>query len=116
MVYTIKDSKDNLIQLVSQNNRKTIYAIAVNEVTYKVKIHFKKKISIYKNEKKIAELDASFSDENFKECIKLELLDKKDLEICFLLFSCIKIGETEQNSSAILSSQKQLEANEEAWS
>ncbi|ARV06735.1 hypothetical protein BTO04_08535 [Polaribacter sp. SA4-10] len=116
MVYTIKDSKDNLIQLVSQNNRKTIYAIAVNEVTYKIKIHFKKKISIYKNEKKIAELDASFSDENFKECIKLQLLDKKDLEICFLLFSCIKIGETEQNSSAILSSQKQLETNEEAWS
>ena len=116
MVFTIKDNKENVLNLISKNNRKTIYSIAVEEVTYEIKIHYKKKKSIFKNGEKIAELDESFSDKNFKEYIKLQLLDKKDLEICFLLFSCLKIGETEQSSNAILTSQKQLEPNEEPWS
>jgi hypothetical protein len=115
MVFTIIDSKENVMHLISQNNRKTIYSIDVDSVIYVIKVHYKKKKSIFKNGKKIAEFDESFSDENFKECIKLQILDKKDLEICFLLFSCLKIGETEQNSKAILTSQKQLESNQEPW-
>ncbi|PQB03170.1 hypothetical protein BST83_17805 [Polaribacter filamentus] len=116
MVFTIKDNKENVLNLISQNNRKTIYSIDINEITYEIKTHYKKKKSIFKNGTKIAELDESFSNENFKECIKLQLLDKKDLEICFLLFSCLKIGDTEQSSKAILTSQKQLEPNQEPWS
>jgi hypothetical protein len=115
MVFTIKDSKENVLHLNSQNNRKTIYSMDVNDVTYVIKTHYKKKKSIYKNGKKIAEIDESFSDENVKENSKLQLLDKKDLAICFLLFSCIKIGETEQKSSTILSSQKELEPNQHPW-
>lgn len=115
MVYHVKN-KVSTNELISQNNRKTIYSIDVNQITYEVKIHYKKKISIYKNSVKIAELDQSFSDENFKEDIKLLLLDKKDLEISFLLFSCLKIGETEQNRKVLIASQKQLEVNNEPWS
>lgn len=115
MVFTIKENNGKLIHLISQNNKKTIYSIDFNEITYKVKIHFKKKTSIYKNGAKIAEVDESFLETNFTDRIKLQLLDKKDLEICFLLFSCLKIGEVEKRSKALLTSQKQLEANEEPW-
>ncbi|APZ46018.1 hypothetical protein BW723_06795 [Polaribacter reichenbachii] len=116
MVYTIKNNDEIITKLISQNNRKTVYSISINQITYELDIHFKKKISIYKNEIKIAEFDASFSDSDYKDTIKLLLLDKKDLEICFLLYSCLKIGETEQNQKAILTSQKQLEVNKEPWS
>tara|TARA_R110001592_G_scaffold17748_1_gene74224 strand:- start:8426 stop:8776 length:351 start_codon:yes stop_codon:yes gene_type:complete len=115
MVFTIKNQQKNFTELISQNNRKTIYSIDINEITYDIKIHFKKKISIFKNEAKIAEIDASFLDEKHQDNIKLELLDQKDLAVSFLLFSCLKIGETEQGSKAIFTSQKQLEPNEEPW-
>lgn len=115
MVFTIKNSKGVLSELISQNNRKTIYAINIDEVTYEIKIHFRKKISILKDGYKIAEIDASFLDAEYQDRIKLQLLDKKDLAVCFLLFSCLKIGETEQDSKGIMPSQKQLEPNEEPW-
>lgn len=116
MVFTIKESNGNFIHLISQNTKKTIFSIDFNKISYRIKIHFKKKMSIYKNENKIAEIDESFLDVDFTDQIKLQLLDQKDLEICFLLFSCLKIGEIEQRSKAILKSQKQLEVNEEPWS
>jgi hypothetical protein len=116
MVFTIKDDKGNLTEFVSQNNKKTIYSIDINEITYELKIHHKKKKSIHKNGDKIADFDSSYLDQDFKDAIKVQLLDKKDLEICFLLFSCLKIGETEINGKSILTSQKQLEPNEDPWS
>ncbi|WP_165733056.1 hypothetical protein [Polaribacter sp. 20A6] len=116
MVFTIKNSQDVLTELISQNNRKTIFSIDVDEVTYETNIHFKKKISILKNGEKIAEIDESFSDNDFKDSIKLQLLDENDLAVCFLLFSCLKIEATEQDYKSIMPSQKQLEPNEEPWS
>ncbi|SDR65783.1 hypothetical protein SAMN05216503_0084 [Polaribacter sp. KT25b] len=116
MVFTIKNNDKNLIELISQNNRKTIYSIDINELTYELKIHYKKKISIFKNGHKIAEIDESFLEPDFNEFIKLQLLDNKDLEISFLLFSCLKIGEVEQRTKTIITSQKQLEPNTEPWS
>jgi hypothetical protein len=115
MVYTIKENNGNLIHLISQNNRKTIYAIDFNEITYEVQSHFKKKTSIFKNGAKIAEVDESFLDKDFTNHIKLQLLDKKDLEVCFLLFSCLKIGEMEQKQKSVITSQKQLEVNLDPW-
>ncbi|MCG1037344.1 hypothetical protein [Polaribacter sargassicola] len=116
MVFTIKDTKGNLTEFTSQNNKKTIYSIDVNEITYELKIHHKKKKSIFKNRHKIAEFDESFIFKDPNEPVKVQLLDKKDLEICFLLFSCLKIGDTELNGKSILASQKQLEPNEDPWS
>ena len=114
-VFIIKDRSEDIIELISLNNRKTIYSVAVNQIIYGIKIHYKKKTSIFKNGDKIAEFDASILDEIQSQTIELQLLDAKDLEVCFLLFSCLKIGETEQNSKVVLSSQKQLEINEEPW-
>lgn len=115
MVFTIKDEQNLITELISQNNKKTIYSIDVNEITYEIKIHHKKKKSIFKNGYKIAEFDESFLSEGFKDAVKLQLLDKRDLEISFLLFSCLTIGEVHQKTKAILTSQKQLEPNEEPW-
>ena len=115
MIYSIKNNKGNISELISKNNRKTIFSIDVDEITYEIKIHYKKKKSIYKNGIKIAELDESFLDENFKNSIKLQLLDKKDLDVSFLLFSCLNIGVTDLKSKTILTSQKQLEINNEPW-
>ncbi|MBT4869940.1 MAG: hypothetical protein HOH06_05375 [Polaribacter sp.] len=115
MVYTIRDRSEDVLELISLNNRKTIYSIEVDQVIYVVKVHYKKKISVFKNGNKIAEFDASILDENQYHTTHLYLLDVNDLEMCFLLFSCLKIGETEQNSKIVLSSQKQLEINEEPW-
>jgi hypothetical protein len=116
MIFTIKGNNENLMHLISQNNRKTIYSIDFNGITYEIRIHFKKKISIYKNGTKIAEIDESFLDSNFTDRIKLQILYQKDLEVCFLLFSCLKIGETEQKPKTVMKSQKQLEPNQEPWS
>ncbi|WP_405606495.1 hypothetical protein [Polaribacter sp. Asnod1-A03] len=116
MVFSIKDDKGNLTEFISQNNKKTIYSIDVNEITYELKIHHKKKKSIFKNGDKIAEFDESYIVKKPDDSIKVQLLDKKDLEICFLLFSCLKIGDTELNGKSILTSQKQLEPNDDPWS
>ena len=115
MVYTIKDRSEDIIELTSLNNRKTIYSVEVHQVMYVIKIHYQKKISVFKNGHKIAEFDASMQDENKYHTTQLQLLDVKDLEWCFLLFSSLKVGETEQNSKIIFSSQKQLEINEDPW-
>tara|TARA_R110002126_G_scaffold291790_1_gene458448 strand:- start:30340 stop:30873 length:534 start_codon:yes stop_codon:yes gene_type:complete len=116
MVYHIKKNNDTLSDLISQNNRKTIYAVDVDQIHYEIKIHYKKKLSIYKNAIKIAEIDESFSVENYKENIKFLVLNPKDLEICFMLFSCLKIGEVGGNKKPTFTSQKQLEVNEDPWS
>ncbi len=116
MVYHIQNNQDTLSDLISQNNRKTVYAVDVNQIHYEIKIHYKKKLSIYKDGIKIAEIDESYTDENHLENIKLLLLDVKDLEICFLLFSCLKIGELGGNKKPTFTSQKQLQVNEDPWS
>lgn len=116
MVYFIKKNDDSSSELISQNNRKTVYAVDVNQVNYEIKIHYKKRLSIYKNGQKIAEIDESYSDENFKDTIKFLLLDKQDIDISFLIFACLKIGEQGGNKKPVFTSQKQLEVNDDPWS
>ena len=111
-----KNSNGILAKLISENAKKTIYSIDVKDITYEIKIHHNKKRSVFKNGDKIAEIDESFLEPGFKDLIILQLLEEKDLEICFLLFSCLKIGEVEQRGKTIITSQKQLEPNDEPWS
>lgn len=116
MVYHIKKNGVLVSELISQNNRKTIFAIQLDQILYEIKINYKKRSSVYKNGVKIAEIDESFTDAAFKDDIKILLLANEDLEISFLLFSCLKIGETDQRTKSLLTSQKQLEINDEPWS
>ena len=116
MVYHIKKNDTVLSELISKNNKKTIFAIDVNEITYQIKIHFQDMLSIFKNGIKIAEFNEACTKEDFAGKVKLLMLDKNDLEIAFLLYSCLKIGEQNRSSKSIIASQKQLEPNEDPWS
>lgn len=116
MVYHIKQDNVLLPGLISKNNRRTIYSIEMNQMLYEIKVNYKKRFSIFKDGVKVAEIDESSEDSEFKGSAKLLLLDKKDLEISFLLFSCLKIGETDQRSKGLSTSQKELEVNTDPWS
>lgn len=114
MVYKIVDSNKNDFILTSQNTRNTIYKIDYKNNTYEVKIHYKKRTSIFKNDTKIAELDASFQDESYLEAIKLATNNTEEIETIFVLFSSLMIGESDQKKP-VLKSQKQLETIEDPW-
>lgn len=114
MVYKITDNKQYNSILIAENNRNTIYKLNYNSSTYKVLIHHKKRFSILKNEEKIAEIDNSFTDKDFLNSIKIVTSSTSEFQIIFMLFSCIKIGETDQ-TKVLLKSQKQLEPNKNPW-
>lgn len=114
MVYKIINNKEENYILIAQNTRNTIYKLNYKSNSYAVLIHYKKRISIFKNDKKIAELDASFKSEKFRDSIQLITNNTEELEIIFMLFSCVKIGESDQ-AKPVLKSQKQLEANSDPW-
>jgi|TARA_R110001606_G_scaffold118003_1_gene248106 hypothetical protein len=112
MVYLIKNKNENKFILISTNNRNTIFKIEIDDTNFEIKINYKNKKSIYKNQIKIAEVDENLSEENFKELITT---DKNELEIVFLLYTCLLVGKNHENSGSILTSQKQLETNEDPW-
>jgi hypothetical protein len=112
MVYIIKNNDQKKLILISKNNRNTIFKIEIDDTSFEIKINYKKKKSIYKNDVKIAEVDENLSEENF---IELITTDKNELKIIFLLYTCLLIGKNHENSSSILTSQKRLESNEEPW-
>ena len=112
MVYLIKNKNENKFILISTNNRNTIFKIEIDDTNFEIKINYKNKKSIYKNQIKIAEVDENLSEENFKELI---ITDKNELEIVFLLYTCLLVGKNHENSGSILTSQKQLETNEDPW-
>lgn len=114
MVYKIVDYNSNNFILISQNARNTVYKIDYKNDIYEIKTQYKKRTSIFKNSLKIAELDASFKDKDFLESIKLVTSNSKEIEIIFLLFSSLQIGESDQKKP-VLKSQKQLELVQEAW-
>jgi len=112
MAYYIQEnsSKKNG-HLLSQNSRNTIFKIDFNG-NYELKIHYKKKKSVFKNGFKIAEFDET---PNENENIKLLISDEKESEIVFLLYTCLLIGETNMNQKTAFKSQIELEKNEENW-
>ena len=112
MVYLITKNVNDKSILISQNSRNTIFKIELLEDDYEIKVHYKKKKSIYKNNLKIAEFDELLAEEN---SVKLLVSDANDLEIIFLLYVCLLIGVNDFASKTVLKSQKQLEKNTEPW-
>ena len=113
MTYTIKNAAKETFFLEAQNRQNTIFKVKIQNAVYEVKIHYGQQKSIFKNGNKIAEIDQSFSKSNFKELIKITLLESENIELVFLLFTALQIGESNQKS--ILKSQKTLIPNEESW-
>jgi len=113
MVYLIQDKDAKKSILIAKNNRNTIFQIEIDGANFEIKINYKKKKSIYKNNVKIAEVDENLSEENF---ITLKTTKEEELKNIFLLYTCLLIGKNHENSSTILTSQKKLESNNEPWS
>ncbi|WP_298779833.1 hypothetical protein [uncultured Polaribacter sp.] len=116
MVYYIQEKGVKKSILISQNRRNTIFKLVIDNDIYEIKIHFKKKKSIYKNNKKIAEFDESFTEKDFESTIKFLLLKDESAKIPFIIYTSLLIGENELKSKKIMKSQKQLEKNEDPWS
>jgi hypothetical protein len=117
MVYLIRNSLPQKLILISQNTRNTVFKIEIENNIYEVKIHYNSRKSIYKNNKKIVEIDSSFSDKNYTEAIKVLQLENENLKITFLIITCLLIGETELHTKKVMmKSQNELEKNEEPWS
>lgn len=112
MVYLITHKIGDLSILISQNNRNTIFKVELLSGDYEIKIHFKKKKSIYKNDFKIAEFDENLDQEKH---INLLVSDEQEIKNIFLLYSSLLIGKTDQSTETLIKSQKQLESNEEPW-
>lgn len=113
MTYTIKSAAKETFSLVAQNTQNTFFKVNITADVYEIKVHYEKRMSILKNGAKIAEIDQSFSKPNFEELIKITLAENENIELVFLLFAALQIGESTQKS--LLKSQKTLITNEERW-
>jgi hypothetical protein len=97
----------------SDNTANSIFKMQLNKDAYEVQIHYFQKKSIFKNGLKIAEINDGFSESFEENTSNLLLLNTGDLEIVFLLFSCLKTGVV--NQKPVMKSQKELISIEEKW-
>lgn len=111
MVYLISQKTADLSILIAQNTRYTVFKLDLLSGNYEIKVHYKKKKSIFKDGEKIAEFDESFTNKR----VELLVLNTNELKIIFLLYACLLVGENEFKSKYIIKSQKQLETNENPW-
>lgn|GEM_PF-1190205 len=113
MTYKIENSVSEIVVLESQNPQNTIFKADIENDIFEIKINYQQKKSVFKNGKKIAEIDQSFPEENFEKRIQLLVLEEEKPTIVFLLFAALLIGDTNQKS--LLKSQKTLIPNEDNW-
>lgn len=113
MVYSIRNRSNGSFEFISRNCKRTIFETEKLENRFELRVHYKHKKSIYKNNNKIAEFDESvFSNENR---IKLLMSDTCEKEIIFLLYVCFLMGNNNLEEKAVLKSQKELEKNLDPW-
>ena len=112
--YEIETKKGKKLVLISDNKQNSIFKLQLNDSNFEVKIHYFDKKSIFKNGVKIAEIDESFFSSKEKNISSVLLSNKEDLELIFLIFSCLKTGETHQKP--VMKSQKEWISIKEEWS
>jgi hypothetical protein len=108
----LNKSKESLV-LNSNNKENSIFQLRLESALYEIQIHYLEKKSVYKNGIKIAEINDGFSISKEENTSNLLLLNPKDLEIIFLLFTCLKTGEVHQKP--IIKSQKEFIPIEQEW-
>jgi hypothetical protein len=111
--YSILNKSVESLILNSNNKENSIFQLQLESALYEIRIHYLEKKSVYKNGIKIAEINDSFSVSKEENTSNLLLLNPKDLEIIFLLFTCLKTGEVHQKP--MMKSQKELIPIEEKW-
>lgn len=112
--YIIKNKNEEIFILKSDNKENSSFSIEIDKDIYQIKIHYYQKKSIFKNEIKIAEIDDAFLKSKEENTSNLLLLNKEDLEIVFLIFTCLKTGETHQKP--VMKSQKEWIPIKDKWS
>jgi hypothetical protein len=113
MSYNIITKNKEVLVFSSDNTANSIFKMQLNKDAYEVQIHYFQKKSIFKNGLKIAEINDGFSESFEENTSNLLLLNTGDLEIVFLLFSCLKTGVV--NQKPVMKSQKELISIEEKW-
>ena len=113
MSYNISTkNKENLV-LISSNTKNSIFKLQLNNALYEIQIHYFQKQSIFKNGIKIAEINDAFAESFEENTSNVLLLNSDDLEMIFLLYTCLKTGII--NQKPVIRSQKELIPIEEKW-
>jgi hypothetical protein len=112
--YTVLNRDKKNLVLNASNSENSIFELQLQDDFYEIQIHYFEKKSIYKNSIKIAEITDGFSMSKEESTSNLVLLNIEDLEIVFLLFTCLKTGEVHQKP--VMKSQKKLIPITEKWS
>lgn len=113
MSYNIITNKKETLFLNSDNKENSIFKLQLNKNLYEIKIHYSQKKSIFKDGVKIAEINDAFFESIEENTSNVLLLNAEDLEIVFLLFTCLKTGEV--NLKPLMKSQKELISIEDKW-
>ena len=113
MSYNIAPKNKESLVLISSNPANSIFKLQIDNDLYEVQIHYFQKKSIFKNGLKIAEINDGFSESFEENTSNLLLLKTEDLEVIFLLFTCLKTGVV--NQKPVIKSQKELISIEENW-
>lgn len=111
--YKITNKQQKIFLLSSQNSKNSAFKLTLEDAIFEVEIHYFKKKSILKNGVKIAEINDGFLESKEENTSNLLLTDATNLETVFLLFTCLKTGET--NQKPLLKSQKELISIKEDW-
>ena len=113
IVYSIRNSSREIQEFIGSNKENSLLKLKIRNHHYEVKIHYFQKKSFFKDGVKIAEINDAFRTSKEENTSNLLLLNTDELKVVFLLFTCLKTGETNQNS--IIKSQKKRIPLEENW-
>lgn len=111
--YIIQNKNKETLLLHANNKENSIFQLELKDHVYEVQVHYSQKKSICKNGLKIAETNDGFLSSKEESTSNLLLSSATDLELVFLLFTCLKTGETHQKS--LIKSQKKLIPIKENW-
>ena len=113
MSYDISPKNKESLVLISSNTANSIFKLQLGTDFYEVQIHYFQKQSIFKNGIKIAEINDAFAESFEENTSNVLLLNSEDLEIIFLLYTCLKTGIINQKPA--IKSQKELISLKEKW-
>ena len=96
LFYEITNSKNELV-ILELNRKGTIYELNIGENKFELKIHKGRKKSVFKNNMQIASIDDALLSILDRNKIAVTANINADLEIIFLLYTCINIDNTTDN-------------------
>lgn len=113
MSYNISPKNKESLVLISSNTTNSVFKLQLGNDFYEIQIHYFQKQSIFKNGIKIAEINDAFAESFEENTSNILLLNSEDLEIIFLLYTCLKTGIVNQKPT--IKSQKELIPLKEKW-